>query len=113
MTTITKINPSGGSNGAAITVAATATAGTTFHTAHATAQDEVWMFLSNLTAADIVATIELGTVTANRNVKVTVPANDTVVALPGVPLTGGAVVGVITGGAANSLSMFGYVNRIT
>jgi hypothetical protein len=113
MATITKVTPSGSTNGKPIKVAATATAGTTFHTAHATAQDEVNMWLSNTDTVDRLVTIEFGGVSSPDNhIKVTVPAGESVLAVPGVPLTNSLVVGVFAA-AANVITMWGYINRIS
>lgn len=110
---IAKVIPSASTNGKPIKVAATATAGTTFHTAHATALDEVTMYLSNTDSVDRTVTVEFGGVTSPDNLmKFTVPAGDSILAVPGIPLTSSLVVGVFAS-AANVITMWGYVNRIS
>jgi hypothetical protein len=110
---ISKVVPSGSSNGAPVKVAATATAGTLFHTAHATALDEIYLFLTNTDTLDRKATIEFGDATApDHNVKITVPAGDTIIAIAGVPLTNSLTVKVFAD-AANVVNMLGYINRIS
>ena len=54
MATFSKVVLSGGTSGADILVAATATAGTLIHTANATALDEIWLWAQNNTTADVV-----------------------------------------------------------
>ncbi len=46
------------------------------------------------------------------NVKFVVPAKDTILALPGTPLTNAKTVKAFAA-SANVINMFGYVNRIT
>lgn len=111
MANYSKVSPSGLTNFAAAAVAATATPGTIFHTAAASPTiDEIWMWLTNTTAADITATIEFGGTGAANQLKVVVPANDQIIAVPGVPLTNALVCRVF---AAAGLNMFGHVNRIS
>ena len=110
MANYTKTSPSGLTDFVPAAVAATATPGTIFHTAGAAGIDEIWLWLTNTTAADIVATIEHGGVAAGNLLKVTVPANDQVIAVPGVPLQNSKICRVF---AAAGLNMGGYVNRIS
>lgn len=100
----------GGANYLPIAVAATVTPGTIFHTADATATDEIWMWASNTTNADIKITVEHGGVAAGNQIIETVPANGSINIVPGVPLTGGNICRAF---AAAGLNMWGYVNRIT
>jgi hypothetical protein len=110
---IAKTIPSGSTNGKPIKVAATATAGTTFHTAHATALDEVTMYLTNTDTVDRNVTVEFGGVTSPDNLmKFIVPAGESILAVPGIPLTNSLVVGVFAS-AANVVTMWGYINRIS
>jgi hypothetical protein len=114
MSTITKLNPSGSSNGQPIAVAATASPGTTFHVASSTAgvQDEIYMYLTNTDSVEHEATVQFGGTGANDNIKFPVPANDTILAIAGVPVTGGVTVAVFAD-SASKLNAFGYVNRIS
>lgn len=114
MATITKEFPSGGTgNGRPIKIAATATAGTLFHTAHATAKDEIYMYLTNTDTVDREVTVEFGGVTApDDHLKFTVPTKDTILAIPGIPLTN-LVVRAFCAAAANVVNMAGYINRIS
>jgi len=110
---ITKVVPSGSTNGKPIKVVATATLGTTFHTSHATALDEVTMYLTNTDTVDRAVTVEFGGVTSPDNLmKFTVPAGDSILAVPGIPLTNSLVVTVFAA-AANVVTMWGYINRIS
>lgn len=113
MATISKVVPTGDTNGRAFKVVAAATPGTLFHTAHPTALDEVTMYITNTDTVDRTATIEFGGTTAPDNqIRVLVPAGDTILAVPGIPLTNSLAVGVF-GSAANVLTMSGYINRIS
>lgn len=69
---------SGQTDGNPVAIAATSTPGTALHTAVAGTEhlDEIFAYVTNTTAADIVVTFELdGTATANQ-VKQTIPAGD-------------------------------------
>ncbi len=112
---ISKLVPSGSTNGMPVKVAAVATAGTLFHTAVSgtAALDEITMYLTNIDSVDHVATLEFGDATApDHNIKITVPAKDTVLAIPGVPLNNAKTVKVFAD-TANVLNMFGFVNQIS
>ncbi len=105
-------------DGLGILVAATATAGTTIHTASATATtlDEVWLYAYNNHSASILLTIEYGGVTAPKDViKQTLTAqNGLVLVVAGLLVQGNASAKIIRAfaGTANQISIFGYVNRI-
>jgi hypothetical protein len=110
---ITKEFLSGSTNGRPIKLVATATPGTLLHTAHATSKDEVSVYLSNTSAGDVEVTVEFGGVTSpDDHIKFTVPANDTILAVPGVPLSNSLVARAFAG-SANVITATGYVNRIS
>ena len=114
MATIAKLLLSGGSDGRQIKIVATATPGTTIHTAHATKLDELWLWITNSDSVDRKVTIELGGVTSPDDlIEMTIPAEDGPhLVVPGIPLTGSVVVKAF-GAAANVLLASGYVNQIT
>lgn len=112
---IQKLVPSGSTNGKPIKVAATATLGTTFHTAGSgtAVLDEVTMYLTNTDTVDRAVTVEFGGVTSPDNLmKFVVPAGESILAVPGVPLCNSLAVTVFAS-AANVVTMWGYVNRIS
>jgi hypothetical protein len=110
---ITKEFLSGSTNGRPVKVAATGTPGTTIHTAHASAKDEVYLFATNTDTVDRELTIEFGGTTSPDDlIKVTVPAKDTVQVVPGVPLSGSLLARAFAA-TANVVNLFGYVNRIS
>jgi hypothetical protein len=111
MGAVTPVIPSGSTDGAPVKIAATATAGTLFHTADVAAKDEVWMWLTNTDAVDRNVTVELGGATApDYNVKFIVPAGETILALAGTRLTNSKTVKAFAS-AANVVNMFGNINR--
>ena len=114
MATFSKVVLSGGTSGADILVAATATAGTLIHTAHATALDEIWLFAQNNHTADVVLTIEFGGVSSPKDVVIqTIPTKSGLVSvIPGICLTGSLVVRAFAA-TTDVISIAGYVNRIT
>ena len=119
MATFTKKILSGSTDGKAVKVAATATAGTTIHTGSATATtlDEVWIYAVNSSASSVKLTIEWGEATApDGNIEVTVlPEAGLVTVIPGLLLQGNATAKVVRAfaGTTNVIVMHGFVNRIT
>jgi len=116
MATFSKVVPSGSTSGKGIKIAATGTAGTTFHTATSGAVniDEVWLYLYNGDTVARVVTVEFGGVTVpDNNVILTIqPKAGLVCAIPGMILNGGLTVAAFAD-AANVVTMTGFINRIT
>ena len=114
MATFTKKILSGSTDGKAIKVAATATAGTTIHTAHSTALDEIWLYAHNSSASAVKLTLEWGEATApDGNIEINIGAEGTglVLVSPGLLLTNSLVVKAFAA-TANVITLTGYVNRI-
>ena len=114
MATFTKLKLSGSTDGKGIKVVQTETAGTTIHTAHATALDEIWIYAQNNHTEDVVLTIEFGGVSSPDDLIVaTVPFKAGLVPIiPGLLLTNSAVVKAFAG-TANVIILHGFVNRIS
>ena len=113
-TTFTKLKLSGSTDGRQIKIAATATAGTTIHTASATALDEIWLWAVNSSTTAVKLTVEWGEATApDGNIEVTIPGEaGYLMVVPGLVLTNSLVVKCFAG-TANVLLVNGYVNRIS
>ena len=114
MATFTKLKLSGSTDGKAIKVVQTATAGTTIHTAHATALDEIWLYSHNSSATAVKLTLEWGEATApDGNIEINIGAEGTglVLVSPGLLLTNSLIVKAFAS-AANVITLTGYVNRI-
>lgn len=109
---------SGSTNGLGVVVAATATAGTTIHTAVAgtTHRDEIWLWAQNNDAdgETRTLTIEFGGTTAPNNlIVVPIPAAaGPVLVVPGFPLRNGLLVRAFADEASDCV-IYGYVNRVT
>lgn len=114
MATYTKVKLSGSTDGRMIKVAATATLGTTIHTAHATSLDEIWLYAVNSDTVDRKLTIEYGGATAPDNlIEVTIPAESGLILVcPGLILSNSLVVTAFAA-TANVIMIGGYVNRIS
>ena len=114
MTTITKAKLSGSTDGRGVKVAATATPGTTIHTAHATALDEVWLWVVNTDSSTRKLTVEFGGTTSPDDlIEVGIPAESGLVLVtPGLILTNSVVVRAFAA-TANVLNVYGFVNRIS
>lgn len=110
---LTKVLLSGGTNGRNVKVAATASAGTTIHTADATAYDELYLWACNTDSSDVLLTVQLGgTTSPDDDIALTIPAQSGyVLVVPGIPLTDSVVVKAFAG-TANVIIMNGFVNRI-
>ena len=114
MATFSKVKLSGSTDGKAVKVAATATAGTTIHTAHATALDEIWLYAHNSSAVAVKLTLEFGGVAApDDHIEINIGAEGTglVLVSPGLLLTNSLIVKAFAG-TANVITLTGYVNRI-
>ena len=114
MATFTKVKLSGSTNGRGIAVAATATLGTTIHTAHATALDEIWLYANNIHSSAVTLTVEFGGVTSTSDLiqqSIAVTPSGLVLVVAGLLVTGSVVVTAFAG-TANKIELFGFVNRI-
>ena len=115
MSTFTKRALSGSTNGKGILVAATATAGTTIHTAVAGTSDfdEIWLWCVNSSDTDVKLTLEYGEATApDGNIEYTVGAEDGLkIILPGTLLQNELVLKAFAG-TADVLIIHGFINRI-
>ena len=111
----TKIKLSGSTNGKGIKIVATATLGTTIHTAvvGTSSYDEVWLYAYNGHTADVILTLEWG--------EATVPDGNTIITIPFKQgrflIVDGRLLNnslVITGFAsvANVIVIDGFVNQI-
>lgn len=117
MATFSKQLLSGSTNGKAIKVAATATAGTLIHTAASGTStiDEIWLYAHNTSSGAVKLTIEWGETTApDGHIEINIGAEGTgmILVAPGIPLQNSLVVRAFAG-TANVINIFGYVNRIS
>ena len=119
MATFTREILSGSTDGRAIKVAATATAGTTIHTGstNTAVLDEIWLYAMNTDTTARKLTVEWGGTTAPDDlIEVTIPAEAglTLVA-PGLMIKGNSTALVVRAFAAtaNVVTIYGYVNRIS
>jgi hypothetical protein len=121
MATYSKQLLSGSTNGKSIVIAATGTNTTTIHTTGTSNSvlDEVWLYATNSTAADIMVNILYGGTDFSTDVLfegVIEAYSGNVLICPGLILRGNGTAGsVIYGNAsvANGINIFGYVNRIS
>ena len=119
MATFGKIVLSGSTDGRAVKVAATATAGTTIHTASSTSTvfDEVWLYAQNTSGSSVKLTVEWGgTSSPDDLIELTVPAEaGLTLVVPGLVLKGNSTPLVVRAFAATAdvVTVHGYVNRIS
>ena len=117
MAIATKRKLSGSTDGLPVKVVATATAGTTIHTAvagtTAGTYDEIWIWAYNGHTADVTLTIEYGGATVpDQNIIQVVPFKQGLfLVVPGLILQNGLVVKAFAG-TANVITLSGYVNAL-
>jgi len=118
MATAVKRKLSGSTDGRQIKVVATASAGTTIHTAVAGTTagtfDEIWIYATNSHSSTVQLTIEFGgTTNPDDRILVAVPAGVGLVPIiPGLILQNGTIVKAY-GSVANVVFLSGHVNSIT
>lgn len=118
MATIVKRKLSGSTDGKAIKVVQTATAGDTIHTAVAGTTagtfDEIWLWAYNGHTAAVTLTIEFGGATVpDQNIIVTLASKSGLIPIvPGLILQNGMVVKAFAG-TANVVTIIGFVNNMT
>jgi len=119
MATFTKQTLSASTDGKAIKVSQTVTAGTLIHTGSTTATtlDEIWLYAVNSSASAVKLTIEWGEATSpDGHIEVTVQAEAGLVNItPGLLIKGNATALTVRAFAAtaNVIMIHGFVNRIT
>jgi len=119
MATFSKQILSGSTDGKAIKVAATSSAGTTIHTGSSTATtlDEVWIYAVNTSASSVKLTVQWGgTTSPDDDIEATIAGESGLtLVIPGLVLKGNATPLVVRAfaGTTNVITLSGYVNRIT
>lgn len=115
MATLKRINLSGCTNGIPVGLAADSGTFTTIHSITTTVADyeEVWVWLANTDTSQQIVTLTFGGTAANNKVMVKVPAETTVLAVPGWTFKGASGPNTITGasGTADKVNVHGYVNH--
>ena len=116
MATFSKRLLSGSTDGKAIKVVQTATAGTTIHTAVSGTSDidEIWLYAVNSSASSVKLTLEWGEATApDGNIELSVAAESGLVLLTAGLLLQNSLVVKAFAATANVVMIHGFVNRIT
>ena len=112
---VSKAKLSGSTNGRQIKVGATATPGTTIHTATSSANtlDEVWLWACNTSSSTVALTVELGgTTDPDDLIEVGIPAESgLVMVVPGIPMDGGVVIRAFAA-TGDVINISGFVNQI-
>lgn len=115
MATFTKNKLSGSTNGKGVKVVATATTGTTIHTAVSgtSSFDEVWIYATNNDSVSRNLTLEWGTTTAaDGNIQLAIPSQSGLtLVIPGLILQNSLILTAFAS-AANVVLITGYVNTI-
>lgn len=114
MATYSKIPLSASTNGKGILVAATATTGTTIHTAVSgtSSFDEIWLYAHNNSTSSVKLTVEYGGTAAADNIEISIPGESgLVLVVPGLFLNNAQVVTAFAA-TTNVITIHGYVNRV-
>ena len=117
MAQVAKRKLSASTDGKSITAAATASPGTTIHTATTSVVsgtwDEIWLYAANLDPVDRILTIQLGGTATTDAITVTIPSlAGRFLVVDGAILQNSAIVRAYCSVAANVV-ITGYVNQIT
>lgn len=118
MASVVKRKLSGSTDGMPIKVVATATPGTTIHTAVAGTTpgtfDEIWLYAYNGHTTAVTLTIEFGgNSVPDQNIVITLPSKSGLnLIVPGLILQNGMIVKAFAS-VANVITISGYVNSIT
>lgn len=115
MAAFTKKKFSSSTNGKPINITATASTGTSIHTADSDSGDwdEIWMYASNISGSDVLLTVEFGGTGTSNEIDITVPANSIVTVIPGCILGGAASLNVTAyAGTTAVINVFGFVNAL-
>jgi hypothetical protein len=117
MATISRNHLSGSTDGRPLALAIDSGTFTTVHTVTSTAADfeEVWIWLANISTSQEIVTLRFGGTADGDTVKVTVPAESTVLACPGWTIQGNASTAVVITAAsttANKVNALGHINLI-
>ena len=117
MATISRNILSGSTNGRPLALAIDSGTFTTVHTGPTTAADmvEVYVYLSNISTSQEIVTIAIGGTEDGDKMKIKVPAESTVLALPGITIKGDGGSGIAITAAsttANKVNATGYINLI-
>lgn len=117
MPSVAKRRLSGSTDGRPVQAVATASPGTTMHTAVpgtvTGTWDEIWMWAVNADAVARVVTVQFGNTAATDGIPITLPPSSGLVLLiPGLVLQNGGVVRAYCAVASN-VFISGYVNSVT
>lgn len=110
---VTREKFSGSTDFKPIQITGTATgSANTIHTAHATAEDSMYVWAVNRHTAVVKLTLEVGGVAVGENVPIDLEPNRPELVLDGQPLTNSLLLKAFAG-TTNVISLYGYVNRVT
>jgi len=115
MATFSKLPLSGSTNGKGVQVTASATPGTTIHTAVSGTEDfdEVWMYAVNASASPVKLTVEYGGTAGADNIEITIPGESgLILVIPGLFLNNAQVVTAFAA-TTNVITLHGYINRVS
>jgi hypothetical protein len=120
MATFTKVLLSGSSQGQPITVEATASQGTPFHSTGTSSSviDEIWLYANNTSTSPVLLTVQFGGTGSVQHAKpiTLAPQSGDVLIIAGLPLTGtgsAATTSYAFAATASVITLSGYVNRIS
>ena len=111
MTTVSKVQLSGSTDGKPIQITSTSGTGQTIHTAHATALDELFILACNNHTSAVVLTLQIGGTTSDKIIKISLNSQEgLVIIIPGLSLSNSVVVTAIADTTA-VVNIMGHVLR--
>lgn len=118
MATIEKLVLSGSVNGRPIPITATGSVGNSIHTVSTSTSsfDEIWLYATNNSANATNLTLEFGNTGSADQIQSSIPSRTGLyLIVPGIPLRGNSTPPVVRAyaGTSGSISLSGWVNRIT
>jgi|TARA_R110002167_G_scaffold163323_1_gene360207 hypothetical protein len=118
MATITRAHLTGSTDGVPFGLAVDTGTLTVVHATNTTAGnfEEVWIWLANINTSTEIVTLAFGGTGAANKMIIQVPAESTILAVPGITFDGKSSTGVtVAGGSttADKVNVFGHINLIT
>lgn len=115
MATFNKIPLSNSTNGKSILVSASASVGTTLHTAVSSTEffDEIWIYAINTSASASKLTVEYGGTADKDDIELTIsPENGLILIVPGLFLNNSQVISAFSS-IPNTIAIHGYAHRVS
>ena len=115
MATFSKLPLSSSTNGKGVLITATSTPGTLLHTgvSGSVSFDEVWLYAMNTASSSVALDIEYGGTATADQIEITIPGESgLVLVVPGLFINNALAIRGFSS-SASTITIHGYVNRVT